>query len=94
MPVHFEEVKKEDDEELPVMETMMQNGLSVRLCDEDGKNFYISKCMGVIVVFSSKESDKLHLLPSYPTKQIEKTKDNVLDKQHRKSDYNEVDHLF
>jgi hypothetical protein len=94
LPVHFEELKKEDDEELPIMETMMQNGLSVRLCDEDGKNFYISKCMGVIVVFSSKESDKLHLLPSYPTKQIEKTKDNVLDKQHRKSDYNEVDHLF
>ena len=54
MPVYCEEVKKEDDEELPVMETMMQNGLSVRLCDEDGKNFYISKCMGVIVVFSSK----------------------------------------
>jgi hypothetical protein len=94
LPVVSEEVKKEDDEGLPIMETMMQNSVSVRLCDEDGKNFYISKCMVVIVVFSSKESDKLHLLPSYSTKQIVKTKDNVLDKQHKKSDYNEVDHLF
>jgi len=93
LPAISEEAKKEDDEGLPIMETYMQNNLSVRLCDEDGKNFYISKCIDVIVVFSSWKSDKLYL-PSYAACKITKTKDNVLDRQHKKSDYNEVDHQF
>jgi hypothetical protein len=64
----------------------------VRLCDEDGKNYYIQKPIELVLVFTN-ESYKINLSPGYAKKSLTKNKDEVLTQAHKITDLNKVAHF-
>lgn len=80
-----------------VMETLMDNKIALRLCDQAGRQFYISDQMkmGIVLLFNTSDWSIRSLIKEYEIKKrVVDVKDENYQFRHKGTDLNSIPHLF
>jgi len=84
--------------EPPVMETLMDNRIGLRLCDQSGRQFYINDQqmkLGIVLLFNTNNWNIRTLIKEYEIKKrVVDVKDDNYQFRHKATDLNSIPHLF